>query len=130
MRATHTVRQLLFHFAAAVSGTHKRTQTAQGGLLKRIVNHNRSGTCARSLRNDRNGSKRFTLFDLLAGKFGACHVALLGQSKMLAGNAGVSAEQAAKEWTANIIPGITIIPSGTWGVNRAQEAGCTYCAGG
>lgn len=130
MRATHTVRQLLFHFAAAVSGTHKRTQTVQGGLLKRIVNHNRSGTCARSLRNDRNGSKRFTLFDLLAGKFGACHVALLGQSKMLAGNAGVSAEQAAKEWTANVIPGITIIPSGTWGVNRAQEAGCTYCAGG
>ena len=62
--------------------------------------------------------------------FGACHVALLGQSKMLAGNAGVSAEQAAKEWTANIIPGITIIPSGTWGVNRAQEGGCTYCADG
>jgi hypothetical protein len=23
---------------------------------------------------------------------------------------------------ANIIPGVTIIPSGTWGVNRAQEA--------
>ena len=62
--------------------------------------------------------------------FGACHVALLGQSKMLASNAGVSAEQAAKEWTANVIPGITIIPSGTWGVNRAQEGGCTYCAGG
>jgi hypothetical protein len=28
------------------------------------------------------------------------------------------------------VPGITIVPSGTWGVNRAQEAGCTYCAGG
>jgi hypothetical protein len=103
MRATHTVRQLLFHFAAAVSGTHKRTQTAQGGLLKRIVNHNRSGTCARSLRNDRNGSKIHSILDPLAGKFGACHVALLGQSKMPAGNAGVSAEQAAKEWTANVI---------------------------
>ena len=48
----------------------------------------------------------------------------------LAGNAGVSPEEAAKEWTANVVPGITIIPSGTWGVNRAQEAGCTYCAGG
>lgn len=62
--------------------------------------------------------------------FGACNVALQVQSKMLAGNAGVSADDAAKEWTANVIPGITIIPSGTWGVNRAQEAGCTYCAGG
>ena len=62
--------------------------------------------------------------------FGACNVALQVQSKMLAGNAGVSAEEAAKEWAANVVPGITIIPSGTWGVNRAQEGGCSYCAGG
>jgi hypothetical protein len=61
---------------------------------------------------------------------GACNVALHVQSKMLAGNAGVSADEAAKEWAANVVPGVTIIPSGTWGVNRAQEAGCTYCAGG
>jgi hypothetical protein len=61
---------------------------------------------------------------------GGCNVALQIQSQMLAGNAGVSAEEAAKEWAANVIPGITIIPSGTWGVNRAQESGCTYCAGG
>ena len=39
-------------------------------------------------------------------------------------------EEAAREWAANVVPGVTIIPSGTWGVNRAQEAGCTYCAGG
>lgn len=62
--------------------------------------------------------------------FGACNVALTVQSKMLAPNAGVGADEAAREWAANIIPGITVIPSGTWGVNRAQEAGCTYCAGG
>jgi intracellular sulfur oxidation DsrE/DsrF family protein len=62
--------------------------------------------------------------------FGACNVALRGQSKMLAGNAGVSADEAAKEWIANVVPGITVIPSGVWGLNRAQEAGCTYCSGG
>jgi hypothetical protein len=62
--------------------------------------------------------------------FGACNMALHVQSEMLAGGAGVSADEAAKEWTANIVPGVTLIPSGTWGVNRAQEAGCTYCAGG
>ena len=62
--------------------------------------------------------------------FGACNVALQVQSKMLAANGGVSAEEAAKEWAANIVPGVTVIPSGTWGVNRAQEGGCTYCAGG
>ena len=62
--------------------------------------------------------------------FGACNVALVLESKELSGNAGVSADEAAKEWAANVIPGITIIPSGTWGVNRAQEGGCTYCTGG
>src|SRR5262249_23194276 len=62
--------------------------------------------------------------------FGACAVALRGQARRLSGNAGVTADEAAKEFAANIIPGITVIPSGVWGVNRAQEAGCTYCAGG
>jgi hypothetical protein len=61
---------------------------------------------------------------------GACAVALRGQARRLAANAGVTPEEAFKEWTANLIPGITVLPSGTWAVNRAQEAGCTYCAGG
>ena len=62
--------------------------------------------------------------------FGACNVALVVLSKKYASNAGVTAEEAAKEWAANLVPGIPLIPSGTWGLNRAQEAGCTYCAGG
>jgi hypothetical protein len=62
--------------------------------------------------------------------FGACNLALMGQSKRYAGNAGVTADEAAKEWAANLVPGITLLPSGVWGLNRAQEAGCTYCAGG
>src|SRR5262249_112443 len=61
---------------------------------------------------------------------GVCSVSLRGQARRLASHAGVSAEEALKEWTANLIPGVSVIPSGTWGVNRAQEAGCTYCAGG
>ncbi len=61
---------------------------------------------------------------------GGCNVALMFQSKMLAHDAGVSADEAAKDWAANVVAGITILPSGVWGVNRAQEAGCTYCTGG
>jgi hypothetical protein len=61
---------------------------------------------------------------------GACAVAMRGQSRRLAPNAGVTPEEALKEWTANVLPSVTVIPSGTWAVNRAQEAGCTYCAGG
>jgi len=62
--------------------------------------------------------------------FGACNVALHFLSAKFAPAAGVTPDVALKEWTAGIIPGITVIPSGTWGVNRAQEAGCSYCAGG
>jgi hypothetical protein len=61
---------------------------------------------------------------------GACSVALAVLSGKFANNAGVSAEVAKKEWTAGVIAGITLLPSGTWGVNRAQEKGCTYCSGG
>jgi hypothetical protein len=71
--------------------------------------------------------------DRLLGRgavFGACNVALHGLSKRLASNADVSAENAAKEWAANLVPGITLLPSGVWGLNRAQQAGCTYCTGG
>jgi len=74
-----------------------------------------------------------TALDRLAAKgtvMGACSVALRGQSRRLASNAGATPDEALKEWMANLIPGCTAIPSGTWGVNRAQEAGCSYCAGG
>ena len=62
--------------------------------------------------------------------FGACNVALNVLSGRFAAGAGVTAAEALKEWTAGIIPGITVIPSGVWGVNRAQVKGCTYCAAG
>jgi intracellular sulfur oxidation DsrE/DsrF family protein len=79
------------------------------------------------LRNDK------TAIDKLLARgtvFGACNLALRGHARRLAKNAGVTADEAAKEFAANVIPGITVIPSGVWGVNRAQEAGCSYCSGG
>ena len=59
-----------------------------------------------------------------------CNVALSVLSGMTSKNAGVTADVAKKEWVAGIIPGIVIVPSGVLAVNRAQEKGCTYCAGG
>ena len=61
---------------------------------------------------------------------GACNVALHVLSKAVASGAGLNADDVAKDWAANVVPGVTVIPSGTWGLNRAQEAGCSYCAGG
>src|SRR5260370_13532587 len=59
----------------------------------------------------------------------ACAVALRGQSRRLAAKAGLTAEEALKEWTSNFIPGVTDIPSESWDVNQAHAAGCSYCAG-
>ncbi|HEX3867705.1 MAG TPA: hypothetical protein VHV78_13170 [Gemmatimonadaceae bacterium] len=60
----------------------------------------------------------------------ACDMALSAFSGMTAANAGVTPEAAKKEWTANLLPGVSLAPSGVYAVNRAQEAGCTYCFGG
>jgi hypothetical protein len=60
----------------------------------------------------------------------ACNVALTVLSGMVAQNAGASADDARKEWTANLIPGVHLAVSGVYAVNRAQEAKCTYCNGG
>jgi len=61
--------------------------------------------------------------------FGVCNMALHGVSKVHAAAGGATAEVAYKDWTGNLIAGMTVIPSGVWGLNRAQEAGCTYCVG-
>ena len=68
---------------------------------------------------------------LLAQKvtIGICDMALTNLSARMAQTGGVDAATAHKEWVAGIVAGTTVLPSGTWAVNRAQEAGCTYCAG-
>lgn len=60
----------------------------------------------------------------------ACNMALGALSGMTASKAGVNADEAAKEWAASLLPGVVLVPSGVYAVNRAQEAGCTYCYGG
>lgn len=59
----------------------------------------------------------------------ACNVALSVISGAAAANAGVSADAAKEEWTANLLPGVVLVPSGVYAVNRAQQSGCTYCYG-
>jgi len=43
---------------------------------------------------------------------------------------GGNADDIRKDWLAAVIPGIQVVPSGVWAVNRAQEHGCTYCFAG
>lgn len=60
----------------------------------------------------------------------ACNMALTVMSEMAGKSVGVGADQAKAEWTAGLLPGAFVAPSGVYAVNRAQQAGCTYCYGG
>ena len=60
----------------------------------------------------------------------ACGLAIKVISGMTAAAAGVTADVALKEWTAGVIPGAHIAPSGVLAVAKAQEVGCTYCFAG
>jgi intracellular sulfur oxidation DsrE/DsrF family protein len=63
-------------------------------------------------------------------QFTCCNVALTAVSGLLSRNAGVTPEVARTEWLAGLLPGVTLVPSGVFAVNRAQEKGCTYCSAG
>lgn len=60
----------------------------------------------------------------------ACNLALSVLSSMTAPKAGVTPDEAKKEWQAGLIPGVVPVPSGVYAVSRAQEHECTYCFGG
>ena len=60
----------------------------------------------------------------------ACNLALTVFSGIAGKQVGIPADQAKQEWTAGLLPGVALAPSGVYAVNRAQEKGCTYCYGG
>jgi intracellular sulfur oxidation DsrE/DsrF family protein len=62
--------------------------------------------------------------------FGVCNLATTLFSGMRADAIGVPKDEAYKEWKAALIPGMTLVPSGIWAVNNAQEHGCTYTYAG
>lgn len=62
--------------------------------------------------------------------FTMCNVALTVLSGMAGKGAGVAPDAAAKEWAANLLPGVTLVPVGVMAVNKGQEKGCTYCFAG
>jgi len=61
---------------------------------------------------------------------GVCHMAIKVGSRELAKKMNMPAEDIAKDMIANLIPGVQVVPSGVWAVNRVQERGCTYCFAG
>ena len=61
---------------------------------------------------------------------GVCNIALTFYSMHLASAMGMQAEAIKKDWVANLLPGVQVVPSGVIAVNRSQEKGCAYCFAG
>jgi len=61
---------------------------------------------------------------------GVCNIALTFYSMRLASDMGMQAEAIKKDWVANLLPGVQVVPSGVIAVNRTQEKGCAYCFAG
>jgi intracellular sulfur oxidation DsrE/DsrF family protein len=62
--------------------------------------------------------------------FGACNMAIKVLGGIVAKSMNMDPDVAVKDWTAAVLPGIQIVPSGVLAVNRAQEHGCAYCYAG
>jgi intracellular sulfur oxidation DsrE/DsrF family protein len=62
--------------------------------------------------------------------FGACNMAIKFYAGQLAKSMNMAADDIASDWRAHLIPGMQVVPSGVWAVNRVQERGCTYCFAG
>jgi len=68
---------------------------------------------------------------------GAAHGRILAAASKPSFDANVIGDRTKTDWhtvygelKANLVPGVILQPTGVYAVHRAQEAGCTYCAGG
>ena len=62
--------------------------------------------------------------------FCVCDMAMTFYSMNVGKSMNMDPAEVKKDWISGIFPGIQIVPSGVWAVNRTQEHGCTYCYGG
>jgi intracellular sulfur oxidation DsrE/DsrF family protein len=56
----------------------------------------------------------------------ACNLALTGFAGRVAKKTKQADDVVLKEFTDNLVPGVTLVPSGIFGVIRAEQAGCAY----
>jgi intracellular sulfur oxidation DsrE/DsrF family protein len=62
--------------------------------------------------------------------FCVCNAAMTVYSNVIAGMKSTSADEVMKDWVANLVPEVQIVPSGVWALGRAQEHGCKYIFAG
>ena len=63
-------------------------------------------------------------------QFCVCNMAMTVYSNVVAMQTGAKPEDVLKDWTANVLPGVQVVPSGVWALGRAQEKQCAYIFAG
>lgn len=62
--------------------------------------------------------------------FCVCNLAILVYSGMAAQKMNLDPTEVYQEWVDGILPGIQLVPSGVWALERAQKTGCSYIYAG
>ena len=62
--------------------------------------------------------------------FCVCDMALTVDSAVVGQGMNMKGEDVKKDWVANLLPGVQIVPSGVWALGRAQEHKCAYVYAG
>jgi intracellular sulfur oxidation DsrE/DsrF family protein len=59
--------------------------------------------------------------------FCVCDMALTVNSAVVGEGMKMKGEDVKKDWMANLLPNVQVVPSGVWAIGRAQEHKCGYC---
>lgn len=62
--------------------------------------------------------------------FCVCNLALTVCASVAAQKAGTAPKAVYQEWVDALLPGIQLVPSGVWALDRAQAQGCSYIYAG
>jgi intracellular sulfur oxidation DsrE/DsrF family protein len=62
--------------------------------------------------------------------FCVCDKALTLNARQIATSKGLKEVDVKNEWISALLPGIQLVPSGVWALNRVQEKGASYCYAG
>ncbi len=62
--------------------------------------------------------------------FCVCERSLSVNSRIVARNKNLIPENVKDDWVDGLLPGVQLVPSGVWALDRAQQNGCSYCFAG
>lgn len=72
----------------------------------------------------------FELFQKRGGMICVCKKGLEHSAESLAEQQKLNKDEVIKEFYDNVLPGIQMVPTGIWALNRVQEMGCTFSSAG